>query len=618
MKRFSQILLGFAALGVALSVQAMPLGLRMALWNRSAREVPSYTVGETLAVDATSSSLPWAVGADGVASARGQVDATASGGKSVKFTAADNASAWVETVVTNACRVSFDWKCSCEPLVKGKPYDYLAFVVDSERTGFICGETDWTNVAFYVTGDGEHRLRWMFTRDEEGSSGEDSAWLANVKVVPSVTLVFADGGATEGSVPEAMAFYADDGSALLPGCGTLAWPKHTFLGWSDGVNTYAAGTVATNAVFANGMAAVAGRPPYLLTAVWTANTLAAPVITAPATYEAESATVTITAEDGAAIYYTLDGSEPRAARSVIAPYQWVPDTSSTIQYQGAFEVVGSATIRAIAVRDGYFDSEVATATVTRLTWTFGEYLNWPEQTFTTGGEVGWSRVKGVSADGYALRSGAITHNQTSRLETVVSGPGTVSFKWKVSCEDYFVFRTQKILLDYLSFSVDGTERGLINGETGWTNVTLMVEGEGEHVLAWSYIKDSEGSEGEDCAWLDEVVWTPTGTLTGLEAWLAERNLTVEARAANGRTAAECYALGLDPADATNDFRIVSIEMVDGEPKVEWEPKVNRWTGTEIQAVLKGAATLDGEWKSVEGATAAEKVAMRFFKVEVVP
>ena len=69
-------------------------------------------------------------------------------------------------------------------------------------------------------------------------------------------------------------------------------------------------------------------------------------------------------------------------------------------------------------------------------------------------------------------------------------------------------------------------------------------------------------------------------------------------------------------DATNDFRIVSIEMVDGKPKVEWEPKTNRWTGAEIPAVLKGAATLDSEWKVVEGATAAEKAAMRFFKVVV--
>ena len=57
-------------------------------------------------------------------------------------------------------------------------------------------------------------------------------------------------------------------------------------------------------------------------------------------------------------------------------------------------------------------------------------------------------------------------------------------------------------------------------------------------------------------------------------------------------------------------------MVDGEPKVEWAPKVNRWTGAEIQAVREGAATLEVSWKSVEGATATEKAAMRFFKVVV--
>ena len=68
-----------------------------------------------------------------------------------------------------------------------------------------------------------------------------------------------------------------------------------------------------------------------------------------------------------------------------------------------------------------------------------------------------------------------------------------------------------------------------------------------------------------------------------------------------------------------DYARLHVKLLDGEPtKVEWEPKVNRWTGAEIQAVLKGAATLDGEWKSVEGTTAAEKAAMRFFKVVVEP
>ena len=58
----------------------------------------------------------------------------------------------------------------------------------------------------------------------------------------------------------------------------------------------------------------------------------------------------------------------------------------------------------------------------------------------------------------------------------------------------------------------------------------------------------------------------------------------------------------------NDCRIVSIEFEDGKLKVEWEPKVNRWTGAE---------TLEGEWKVVGGATAAEEAAMRFVKVVVV-
>ena len=248
-----------------------------------------------------------------------------------------------------------------------------------------------------------------------------------------------------------------------------------------------------------------------------------------------------------------------------------------------------------------------------------ECLNWLGRNFATGGDAAWMRVKNVSEDGYVLKSGAITHSQTSRLETVVAGPGKIKFQWKVSCEDYFVFRTHKILLDYLSFSVDGTEHGFVNGETDWTNVTFTVDGEGEHVIAWSYIKDSEGSDGEDCAWLDAVSWTPSGMLTGLEAWLADRNLTADTQAANGRTAAECYALGLDPTEATNDFRIVSIELVDGKPKVEWEPKTNRWTGAEIQAVLKGAERLEGPWVDVleeGGSPGTARPTLWFFKVVV--
>ena len=64
---------------------------------------------------------------------------------------------------------------------------------------------------------------------------------------------------------------------------------------------------------------------------------------------------------------------------------------------------------------------------------------------------------------------------------------------------------------------------------------------------------------------------------------------------------------------TNDFGIVSIEMVDGKPKVERGPKTNRWTGEKIPAVLMGAARLTGSWAVV---TADVNPEFRFFKVVV--
>ena len=72
--------------------------------------------------------------------------------------------------------------------------------------------------------------------------------------------------------------------------------------------------------------------------------------------------------------------------------------------------------------------------------------------------------------------------------------------------------------------------------------------------------------------------------------------------------------------ATNDFRIASFPMkADGTPdlaNVVFDPPQERWNVPDARVVVKGAATLDGEWKTVEEATAAEKAAMRFFKVVV--
>ncbi len=786
-----------------------------------------------------------------------------------RLTAEDASAADFELIATNACRVTFEWKCSCEPMRKGRMYDYLAFSIDGVQKEAICGEVDWTNRVYVIEGEGEHVLKWTYTKDESGAEGEDCGWIRRVSVAAPVTLAFHPGGADEGETPASMSFYQDDGTISLPSQGMLAWPKHTFLGWSDGEK-----------VFKSGADYPCDAEATTLVAVWSRNELSAPVIVAPESfYQGETAPVSITAENGTAIHYTLDGSEP---------------TAESPRYAGPFVVSETTTVRAIAVRDDYFDSPVASFTTTRDATSYADAVNCPFLDFMPDNGTGWRLVRDESPDGWALRSGAITHSKTSRVEAVVygegivtfsckvagevvkgdvydglafmidgvqqgdlignagwttntfvvagdgqhtlswlyvkdesddepvagdcawidevswastravtvtldanggslgeveatlrsranepigdlpvpvrkgwaflgwftgkesgecvmaetiipndatlyahwtrifltvtfnanggtcgtestsvaygeavgalpvpgrddyvflgwftaaeggervtadnaivesmtlyaqwrclfegawtqdadgvwssgetadntekpltmtvAGAGTVTFRWKVSCEDYFVFKGQQIRQDGLSLLVDGVEKSFINGVTDWASVTVDVDGSGTHTLEWVYVKDESGSENDDCGWVDGVVWTPCGedgvvvdmgggkTLTIPTEWISEKTTrSATDVAANGRKVWECYVLGLEPEDAASDFKITAFPLkADGTPDLEnlsIVPEQSKWNVEGAQLAIKGKATLDGseEWQTV---TDENKAAMRFFRVEV--
>jgi uncharacterized repeat protein (TIGR02543 family) len=118
--------------------------------------------------------------------------------------------------------------------------------------------------------------------------------------------------------------------------------------------------------------------------------------------------------------------------------------------------------------------------------------------WTSGGNANWLAQTAMNHDGIdAARSGVITHKQTTWLETTVTNSGTLSFWWKVSSEKVF---------DVYGFLIDGVQQQSISGEKDWALVSLRVEGAGPHVLKWQYAKDKSFSAGEDCGWLDQVVW----------------------------------------------------------------------------------------------------------------
>jgi hypothetical protein len=133
-----------------------------------------------------------------------------------------------------------------------------------------------------------------------------------------------------------------------------------------------------------------------------------------------------------------------------------------------------------------------------------EALDAAALTWRVGGSAQWYGQRAVVHDGVdAAQSGTVGDNQESWLETTVTGPGTLSFWWKVSSETSY---------DFLRVAVDGAEAGKISGETGWEQRSLVIPA-GAHNLRWRYTKDMSLSRGSDAGWVDQVSFTATPPAT---------------------------------------------------------------------------------------------------------
>lgn len=99
----------------------------------------------------------------------------------------------------------------------------------------------------------------------------------------------------------------------------------------------------------------------------------------------------------------------------------------------------------------------------------------------------------------------------------------MSFWSKVSCEhDEDNTFTWDRLMVYTN-DVEIVEWRM-DGETDWTQRTLTFDG-GENTVKWVYYKDRVGADGEDCAWVDGVTWTPKAQIPEVAADAAPETVT---------------------------------------------------------------------------------------------
>ncbi len=163
-----------------------------------------------------------------------------------------------------------------------------------------------------------------------------------------------------------------------------------------------------------------------------------------------------------------------------------------------------------------------------------------EETFETGdfSAFGWETLgsslwyidNSIAYSGtYSARSGAISNGNltTLQVEVDVIEDGEISFFLKTSTEGD---------RDKLTFYIDNETQEIWSGEMDWSRVSFPVNS-GRRRFRWIYMKDSGGSYGEDCCWIDDVQFPSTHTFSllpalELETQVVENEVTLTWQAQN--------------------------------------------------------------------------------------
>jgi len=153
------------------------------------------------------------------------------------------------------------------------------------------------------------------------------------------------------------------------------------------------------------------------------------------------------------------------------------------------DALGAATSATAQLTIPFSTNLAAALNATNLVWT------------TSPTDAPWfAQIRETHDGDAAAQSGDIGHSRQSVLQTTVTGPGMLTFWWKVSSEEGY---------DYLWFNVDVMSSiRAISGETDWQQVTMPIPA-GPHMVRWVYSKDSTVSAGQDAGWVDQVVFIPS-------------------------------------------------------------------------------------------------------------
>lgn len=168
-----------------------------------------------------------------------------------------------------------------------------------------------------------------------------------------------------------------------------------------------------------------------------------------------------TATDGASIYYTLDGNTPNE-RSIL--------------YEGLITIEETTTVKAIAVKDGLANSEIATATYT-ITHP-GEYCIWDEDAYprtNTDRVVQSLSVSGASQGGIAQDFTTVVAGIGAKTQSKINFDNTADvLNATIGNELFLTVADFNLYWTHYYVYVDYNQNGVLN-RTRWCRIHIIVK-----------------------------------------------------------------------------------------------------------------------------------------------
>ncbi|MBN1806324.1 MAG: hypothetical protein JW837_13835 [Sedimentisphaerales bacterium] len=365
----------------------------------------------------------------------------------------DNQESLMAAQVIGTGTLKFYWKVSSEA-----GYDFLEYYIDGVLQDRISGSEDWHQMIYVITESGAHALEWRYVKDYSESKEDDAGWVDQVEWLGSSQ------PPTVGPLSDAM-----DTSLSFTTSGDEGWFSQTVMSYFDG-DAAQSGIITDN------------QQSKLQTTVGGTGTIS--------------------------FYWKVSSEKNYDFLEFYIDGTLQDRISGTQDWQKAAYTItesGSHTLEWRYFKDWSESKDQDTGWVDQVEWSgagqppSGSTLSDALETsfsFTSGGDANWFLQTTVFYNDLdAAQSGIISHSQQSWMKTIVSGPTSVRFYWKVSSENGY---------DMLEFYVDDSLQGSISGSADWRQEDYALPA-GQHELKWSYIKDWSVSEGDDSGWVDALV-----------------------------------------------------------------------------------------------------------------